>query len=77
MHNMIVVVNMCIIVIVMIIIVNVVVIIDVVLVAPASTEDLVDAQLVMSPDADLAGNLETARSTTGMCLGLRSKDGYE
>ena len=40
-----------------------------------STEDFVDAQLVMSPDADLAGNLETARSTTGMCLGLRSKDG--
>ena len=40
-----------------------------------STEDFADAQLVMSPDADLAGDLETAKSTTGMFLELRSKDG--
>jgi len=40
-----------------------------------STEDLADAQLVMSPDADLAGDLETAKSTTGMFLELRSRDG--
>ena len=40
-----------------------------------STEDFADAQLVMSPDADLAGDLETAKSTTGMFLELRSRDG--
>ena len=40
-----------------------------------STEDLADAQLVMSPDADLAGDLETAKSTTGMFLELRPRDG--
>ena len=40
-----------------------------------STEDLADAQLVMSPDADLAGDLQTAKSTTGMFLELRSRDG--
>ena len=34
------------------------------------TEDLADAQLVMSPDADFAGDLETAKSTTGMFLEL-------
>ena len=39
-----------------------------------STEDFADAQLVMSPDADLAGDLETAKSTTGMFLELRSRD---
>ena len=40
-----------------------------------STDDFGDAQLVMSPDADLAGDLETAKSTTGMFLELRSRDG--
>ena len=40
-----------------------------------STEDFADAQLVMSPDADLAGDLETAKSTTGMFLELRPRDG--
>ena len=41
-----------------------------------STEDFADAQLVMSPDADLAGDLETAKSTTAnMFLELRSRDG--
>ena len=40
-----------------------------------STEGLADAQLVMSPGGDLAGDLETARATTGMFLELRSKDG--
>ena len=40
-----------------------------------STEDFADAQLVMSPDADLAGDLETTKSTTGMFLELQPKDG--
>ena len=40
-----------------------------------STDDFADAQLVMSPDADLAGDLGTAKSTTGMFLELRPKDG--
>ena len=40
-----------------------------------STEDFADAQLVMSPGAGLAGDLETAMSTTGMFLELRSRDG--
>ena len=40
-----------------------------------STDDLADVQLVMWPDADLAGDLETAKSTTGMYLELRSLDG--
>ena len=40
-----------------------------------STEDFADAQLLMLPDDDLAGDLETAKSTTGMSLELRSKDG--
>ena len=40
-----------------------------------STDDLNDVILVVSPDADLAGDLETAKSTTGMFLELQSKDG--
>ena len=40
-----------------------------------STEGLADTQLVMSPDADLAGDFETAKSTTGMFLEFRSRDG--
>ena len=40
-----------------------------------STEDFADTQLVMSPDADIAGDLETAKSTTGVFLELRSRDG--
>ena len=40
-----------------------------------STEDFADAQLVMSPDADLAGDLEIAKSTTGMFLERQSRDG--
>ena len=40
-----------------------------------STDDLNDVVLVISPDADLAGDLETAKSTTGMFLELQSKDG--
>ena len=40
-----------------------------------STEDFADAQLVMLPDADLTGDLDTAKSTTGMFLEPRFKDG--
>ena len=40
-----------------------------------STDDFADAQLVMSPDPDLAGDLETAKLITGMFLELKSKDG--
>ena len=40
-----------------------------------SQDDLATAVLVMSPDADLAGDLETAKSTTGLYLELQSADG--
>ena len=40
-----------------------------------STEDFADAQLVMSPDDGIAGDFETAKSTTDMILELRSRDG--
>ena len=40
-----------------------------------STEDFSGAQLVMSPEADLIGDLETAKSTTCMFRRLRSWNG--
>ena len=38
-------------------------------------EDLDSCVLVLSPDADLAGDMETSKSTSGMFLELRSADG--
>ena len=40
-----------------------------------SSDDLQTAVLVMSPDADLAGDLETTKSTSGLWLELQSADG--
>jgi hypothetical protein len=37
--------------------------------------DLADCVLVMSPDADLAGDMETTKSTSGLWLEVRSADG--
>ena len=37
--------------------------------------NLQTAELVMSPDADLAADLETSKSTSGMWLELRRADG--
>ena len=48
---------------------------DLELVSQLSSEDLQTAVLVMSPDADLAGDLETTKSTSGLWLELRSEDG--
>ena len=39
------------------------------------SDDLQTAVLVMSPDADLAGDLETSKSTSGLWLELQSADG--
>ena len=40
-----------------------------------SIKDADDAIVVMSPDADLAGDMETAKSTSGMWLEVRSSCG--
>ena len=45
------------------------------LVSQLSTEDFKTAVLDFSPDADLAGDLSTSKSTSGMWLELVSKDG--
>eukprot|EP00972_Heterocapsa_arctica_P003067 454790-Heterocapsa_arctica.AAC.1 len=37
--------------------------------------DVIDCKIVMSPDADLAGVMETAKSTSGLWLEVRSADG--
>ena len=47
---------------------------DLELVGEPSSEDLLTAILVMSPDADLAGDLESSKSTSGLWLELRSAD---
>eukprot|EP00972_Heterocapsa_arctica_P001427 208673-Heterocapsa_arctica.AAC.1 len=36
---------------------------------------MIDCKIVMSPDADLAGDMEMARSTSGLWLEVRSADG--
>ena len=41
---------------------------DLELVSELSSEDLQTAILVMSPDADLAGDLESSKSTSGLRL---------
>ena len=38
------------------------------------TNDLADCVLAMSPDADLAGDLETTKSTSGLWIEVLSKD---
>ena len=43
---------------------------DLGLVSELSSEDLQEAVLVMSPDADLAGDLESSKSTSGLWLKL-------
>ena len=48
---------------------------DEVLTGSLSTDDLLTAQLVASPDADLAGDKGTTKSTSGLWLELRSLDG--
>ena len=48
---------------------------DLELVGTLSSEDLETAVLVMSPDADLANDLETSKSTSGLWLELQSEDG--
>ena len=48
---------------------------DLALTGSISTNDVKDAVVVMSPDADLAGDMETAKSTSGMWLEIRSADG--
>ena len=48
---------------------------DLELVSELSSGDLQTAVLVMSPDADLAGDLESTKSTSGLWLELRSEDG--
>ena len=40
-----------------------------------STADLSDCEVVMSPDADLNGDMETSKSTSGLWVELRSADG--
>ena len=45
------------------------------LVGQLSEKDLHSCVLVISPDADLAGDMETTKSTSGMFLELRSADG--
>ena len=45
------------------------------LVGELASEDLQTAVFVMSPDADLAGDLETTKSTSGLWLEIRSEDG--
>ena len=47
---------------------------DLELVSELSSEDIQTAVLVMSPDADLAGDLESSKSTSGLRLELRSAD---
>jgi len=47
---------------------------DLGLVSELSSEDLQTTILVMSPDADLAGDLESSKSTSGLWLELRSAD---
>ena len=47
---------------------------DLELVGELSSEDLQTAVLVMSPDADLAGDIETTKSTSGLWLEIRSED---
>jgi hypothetical protein len=49
---------------------------DLELVGSLSSEDLDTAVLVMSPDADLANDLETSKSTSGLWLELQSQDGH-
>ena len=44
---------------------------DLELVGELSSDDLQTAVLVMSPDADSAGDLESSRSTSGLWLELR------
>ena len=39
------------------------------------THDLASCRLIMSPDADLAGDLETAKSTSGLWIEVQSEDG--
>ena len=48
---------------------------DLELVSELSSEDLQTAVLVMSPDADLAEDPESSKSTSGIRLELRSADG--
>ena len=40
-----------------------------------TAENVAEAQIEMLPNADLAGDFEIAKSTTGMFLELRSRDG--
>jgi hypothetical protein len=49
--------------------------VDLELVSQLSSEDLQTAVLVMSPDSDLASDLESTKSTSGLWLELRSEDG--
>jgi hypothetical protein len=48
---------------------------DVELVGSLAARDLEDCRLVMSPDADLAGDLETSKSTSGLWIEILSADG--
>ena len=48
---------------------------DLMLTGSLSITDADDALVVMSPDADLAGDMETAKSTSGMWLEVRSSCG--
>ena len=48
---------------------------DMMLTGSLSITDADDAIVVMSPDADLAGDMETAKSTSGMWLEVRSSCG--
>ena len=48
---------------------------DLELVSELSSDDFQTAVLVMSPDADLAGDLESTKSTSGLWLELRSEGG--
>ena len=47
---------------------------DLELVSELSSDDLQTTILVMSPDADLAGDLESSKSTSGLWLEMRSAD---
>ena len=47
---------------------------DLELVSELSSGDLLTAMLVMSPDADLAGGLESTKSTSGLWIELRNED---
>lgn len=48
---------------------------DLELVGCLDARDKESCVLVMSPDADLAGDLETAKSTSGLWIEMRSADG--